>query len=199
MILQTDTQNSGTNVPTASQTVGPFFSIGMCQQRLSNLVPADLSTGTEVLTIRGRVLDGDGQGVPDAILEIWRADRNGNYTGAQNECDSSGVPGGFGRIPTNQRGEFEFQTVKPGSIVSNTGEVQAPHLAVLIFMRGLLKQLVTRIYFPQESDNECDAALKAVPAERRHTLIAAQPGSDKNELQWHVHLQGDSETVFFEA
>jgi protocatechuate 3,4-dioxygenase, alpha subunit len=187
------------NVPTASQTVGPFFSIGLCPQTPNNLTPAELAAGADVVTVRGRVLDGDGQGVPDAILEIWRADERGNYASAENDCDSNGVPRGFARIPTNERGEFEFQTLKPGSIKGSRGEIHAPHLAVLIFMRGLLRHLVTRVYFPQEPANEGDPALQAVPSERRGTLIAAQLGANKNELQWNVHLQGDEETVFFEA
>lgn len=194
-----DLRNSETNVPTASQTVGPFFSIGMCQQKLNNLVPADLSAGAEVVTVRGRILDGEGNGVPDAILEIWRADANGKYAGAESECDSNGVPSGFARISTNERGEFEFQTLKPGKIAGNTGEIHAPHLAMLIFMRGLLRHLVTRIYFPDEPANERDPVLKAVPPERRGALIAKQSSANKNELRWDVCLQGDAETVFFEA
>ena len=186
-------------MPTPSQTVGPFFSIGMCQQKLSNLVPADLSAGAEVVTVRGRVLDGDGKGIPDAILEIWCADAIGKRAGAENDCDSSGVPNGFARIPTNERGEFELRTFRPGATAGNADEIHAPHLAVLIFMRGLLRHLVTRIYFPQEPANERDPVLKAVPAERRNTLIAKQPSAKQTELQWDIYLQGDSETVFFEA
>lgn len=199
MILENVSQNSETNVPTASQTVGPFFSIGMCPQNLSNLVPAGFSADAEVVSIRGQVVDGEGQGVPDAILEIWRADGNGNYAVSESDCDASGVPRGFARIATNERGEFEFQTVKPGVIAGCSGQTHAPHLVVLIFMRGLLKHLVARIYFPQEPANERDSVLKAVPAERRHTLIAAQSSADHNELQWNVFLQGAAETVFFEA
>jgi protocatechuate 3,4-dioxygenase alpha subunit len=197
--LQNGSNNSGKNVPTASQTVGPFFSIGLCPNTPNNLVPPRLLAGAEVVTVRGRVLDGDGQGVPDAILEIWRADETGNYAATESAKNASGVPGGFARIPTNERGEFEFQTVKPGVIAGSSQEIHAPHLAVLIFMRGLLRHLVTRIYFPQEPANEKDPALRAVPADRRNTLIAVQAGGSKSELRWNVHLQGNGETVFFEA
>jgi protocatechuate 3,4-dioxygenase alpha subunit len=178
--------------------VGPFFSIGLCPHAPNGLVPA-FAAGAEVVTVRGQVLDGDGQGVPDAILEIWRADQSGNYAAAERDCDPSGLPSGFARIPTNERGEFEFQTLRPGAIAASAGEAYAPHLAVLIFMRGLLKHLVTRIYFPQEQANEQDPVLRAVPRERRRTLVATAASSNNNELQWNVHLQGDAETVFFEA
>ena len=186
-------------VPTASQTVGPFFSIGLCPHNPNNLVPADVEDGSVVVTIRGRILDGDGQGVPDGILEIWRADGNGKYAGSDGDCDARGIPRGFARIPTNERGEFEFQTLKPGQRTGENGEIHAPHLAVLIFMRGLLRHLVTRIYFPQEPANEKDPVLKAVLAERRETLIATPIDAKKNELEWNVLLQGEAETVFFEA
>jgi protocatechuate 3,4-dioxygenase alpha subunit len=199
MSLHDVERKSETTIPTASQTVGPFFSIGMCPLTLNNLVPANLLTGAEVVTVRGRVLDGDGQGVPDAILEIWRADNGGNYSAVESDCDARGVPSGFARIPTNDRGEFEFQTLKPGTIVGNAGGIQAPHLQVLIFMRGLLRHLVTRIHFPQDPANEHDPVLRAVPAERRSTLIAMKSSSNQGELRWNVCLQGDSETVFFEA
>jgi protocatechuate 3,4-dioxygenase, alpha subunit len=197
--LQNDSNNCGKKVPTASQTVGPFFSIGLCRNTPNNLVPPRQVAGAEIVTVRGRVLDGDGQGVPDAILEIWRADESGNYAATESDCDASGVPGGFARIPTNERGEFEFQTVKPGVIAGSPLEIHAPHLAVLIFMRGLLRHLVTRIYLPHEPANENDPALRAVPMDRRNTLIAVQAGKSKSELRWDVHLQGNGETVFFEA
>lgn len=186
-------------VPTASQTVGPFFSIGLCPHNPSNLVPSNLEDGSVVVTIRGRVLDGDGHGVPDAVLEIWRAGGSGKYTGSEGGCDARGVPSGFSRILTSERGEFEFRTIKPGQITGENGEIYAPHLAVLVFMRGLLRHLMTRIYFPQEPANEKDSVLKAVLSERRETLIATPIDAKNNELQWNVLLQGEAETVFFEA
>jgi protocatechuate 3,4-dioxygenase alpha subunit len=149
--------------------------------------------------MRGRVLDGDGQVVPDAVLEIWRANDSGRYACSEDDRDVGGVPSGFARIPTNEFGEFEFATLKPGATTGNNSEIHAPHLAVLIFMRGLLRHLVTRIYFPQEPANKQDPVLKAVPEGRRDTLIATQSERNKNELRWDVHLQGEAETVFFEA
>ena len=188
-------------MPTASETVGPFFSIGLCAPSPSNLVPEQPSATTCVITVKGRVLDGDGQGVPDAVLEIWRADELGMFSGADDSasCNGRGVPSGFARIPTNDRGEFAIQTIKPGAMKAANNEIHAAHLAVVIFMRGLLRHLLTRIYFPQEPANEKDPVLKVVPAERRKTLIATQSSGDKNEFVWNVCLQGDEETVFFEA
>jgi len=185
-------------VPTASQTVGPFFSIGLCSGSLGHLVPAEIADGSKVVSIRGRIWDGDGQAVPDAVLEIWRADDRGEYADSD-ECDAGGVPSGFARIPTSELGEFEFATLKPGPTAGAKGEVHAPHITVLIFMRGLLRHLVTRIYFAQDAANAQDPVLRAVPEGRRETLLATQIAGNESELRWDVHLQGDTETVFFEA
>jgi len=190
-------RDAANQVPTASQTVGPFFSIGLCRHNPSNLVPAQVPLGSKVVTLRGRVLDGDGCPVPDAVLEVWRADETGLYSDAG--YDELGVPSGFARIPTNDQGEFAFQTIKPGAVEGPQGEIHAPHLAVLVFMRGLQKQLLTRIYFPDEAANKNDAVLAALPTERRETLLAVQSAGSKSELRWDIRLQGDAETVFFEA
>jgi protocatechuate 3,4-dioxygenase alpha subunit len=201
MILNDLSNNSGRNIPTASQTVGPFFSIGLLPHNPNHLVPTKRAAGAQIVTLRGRVVDGDGRGVPDAILEIWRAGENGLYASsvAGYGHDGGGVPSGFARIPTNEQGEFEFRTIKPGAIEESNGKISAPHLTVLIFMRGLLRHLLTRIYFPQEQTNETDPVLGAVPAERRKTLIAVRCSRSRSEFQWDVFLQGDAETVFFEA
>jgi protocatechuate 3,4-dioxygenase alpha subunit len=186
------------SVPTASQTVGPFFSIGMCPRTMNHLVPGGHSVDAPIITIRGRILDGDGQGVPDAILEIWRADENGEYS-SSGDSGADGTPAGFARIPTKDDGSFEFRTIKPGATKTDSGQTNAPHLVVVLFMRGLLLHLFTRIYFPQEQANATDSVLQLVPAERRHTLIAAGEQDSEIGLSWNVHLQGDAETVFFEA
>lgn len=171
----------------------------MCKHVLNNLVPADLLADSKVVTIKGRVLDGDGQGVPDAILEIWRADESENNAPKKSDGDVNGVPRGFARISTDESGEFGFQVLKPGPITGNRSEIHAPHLTVLVFMRGLLRHLVTRIYFPDETANENDPVLTAVPSARRSTLVAIQPAAPKSELHWDIYLQGDAETVFFET
>jgi protocatechuate 3,4-dioxygenase, alpha subunit len=178
------------------QTVGPFFSIGF-----DWLNCTDIAKGAEGkrITIRGRILDGDGQGVPDAFLEIWQADAQGKYFepgGAEDHSRGEKFLG-FGRIPTNERGEFSFTTIQPGSVAGNDGSVQAPHLNVSIFMRGLLRRLTTRLYFPEQAENESDVVLATVQAERCATLIA-QVETTANVLLWDVRLQGERETVFFE-
>jgi protocatechuate 3,4-dioxygenase, alpha subunit len=184
---------------TPSQTVGPFFSIGF-----SWLDRTDLTEGTQrdqAVTIHGRVLDGDGQPVPDAVLEIWQADGGGRYTLAEDAGDmvASQRFWGFGRVPVNDAGEFCFRTIKPGSVPGADGTRQAPHLAVSVLMRGLLKRLVTRIYFPEDAGNATDPVLSRVPASRRSTLIARAEGPQGKTLVWDVHLQGAEETVFFDC
>jgi protocatechuate 3,4-dioxygenase, alpha subunit len=183
---------------TPSQTVGPFFSIGL--ERLNRTDLAEGSTGERV-AIQGRVIDGDGQPVPDAVLEIWQADADGRY----HHPEQAGAPNGatsffgFGRIPTDERGQFSFTTIKPGPVHGPDGKPQAPHLQIAVFMRGLLKQLVTRLYFAEEPLNASDPVLQVVPESRRETLIARQMGPKQNTLEWNVCLQGVNETVFFDC
>ncbi|HEY7825702.1 MAG TPA: protocatechuate 3,4-dioxygenase subunit alpha [Candidatus Acidoferrales bacterium] len=184
---------------TGSQTVGPFFHLGLADFYRENLV----STGApgEKISIRGRVLDADGEGVNDAMLEIWQADSQGNFHETKESAEKSEAAGfwGFGRIATNSDGRFHFTTVKPGRVPGAGGAIQAPHIVVTIFMRGLLKQLTTRIYFPGEPANEEDAVLRLVPPARRATLIAARAAENSGELEWNVILQGAKETVFFDC
>jgi protocatechuate 3,4-dioxygenase, alpha subunit len=183
---------------TPSQTVGPFFSIGFEALNRANL--AEGSVGERVV-IHGRVLDGDGEGVPDAVLEIWQADADGRYHHPEHPGASRDPAAffGFGRIPTGAEGQFSFTTIKPGPVHGPDGKPQAPHLQIAVFMRGLLKQLVTRLYFPEESLNASDPVLRVVPESRRETLIARQAAPDQNTLEWNVFLQGANETVFFDC
>ena len=184
---------------TTSQTVGPFFSIGMCRSIKQNL--ADSTVPGERVSIEGRVLDGDGQPVTDAILEIWQANSHGKYAhpddGQDKPLDASFS--GYGRIPTNADGKFEFLTIKPGQVPDPDGKLQAPHIAVSVFARGLLRRLVTRIYFPDEPGNDPDFALKLVDPARRGTLIAKKIAGEIGALEWNVILQGSNETVFFDC
>ena len=183
---------------TPSQTVGPFFSIGLDPLKVENMAGAGV-TGQRI-SIAGRVLDGDGVPVPDALLEIWQANAHGKYAHPEDQQRVKLETGfaGYGRVQTDDAGEFRFTTVKPGAVPGPNGQMQAPHLAVSVFMRGLLKQLVTRIYFPDEPANADDFILNLVEAPRRHTLIAERTPS-ANELQWNVILQGVNETVFFDC
>jgi protocatechuate 3,4-dioxygenase alpha subunit len=174
-------------LPTPSQTVGPYLHVGLNWLTIDHIAAADLP-GKHVI-IEGQVIDGDGQPVTDALIEIWQA----NSTGQYGHSDFLG----FGRVPTDAEGRFHFQTVKPGPVADPGGGEQAPHLLVSVFMRGLLKRLVTRIYFPDEPRNANDFVLRRVPAERRATLIARHVAPGK--LEWNVLLQGDGETVFFDC
>jgi protocatechuate 3,4-dioxygenase alpha subunit len=187
-----------TALPTPSQTVGPFFSIGLCPRTPAHLVPSGQPAAT-IVTVTGRIVDGDGVPVPDAILEIWRADENGEYATPGDEAreNAEGVPAGFARIAVSEQGEFAFSTSKPGSRREPGGPLHAPHLVVLIFMRGLLVHLVTRMYFSDEAANREDEVLKLVPAERRGTLIAVPVPDQADHFRWEVRLQGGPETVFF--
>jgi protocatechuate 3,4-dioxygenase alpha subunit len=138
--------------------------------------------------IEGRVLDGDGLPVTDAVIEIWQADASGHYAGT--------TFFGFGRVATDGQGVFRITTVKPGRVSDPDGSIQAPHLLIAVFARGLLKQAVTRMYFPDEPANAADPVLALVPVDRRPTLVAQSraPGV----LAWDIVLQGRDETVFFD-
>ena len=168
---------------TPSQTVGPFFSIGM------QPVEVAIEPVGEQLTIQGRVLDGEGNGVNDAVIETWQADSAGHYADRSSR--------GWGRAATDSSGRFRFSTTKPGRLAGVGDVVHAPHIAVTIFARGLLRHLVTRIYFPDEPSNASDHILSSVPDDRRATLIARAAGLDS--FEWNVILQGKDETVFFEC
>jgi protocatechuate 3,4-dioxygenase, alpha subunit len=183
---------------TPSQTVGPFFSIGLDWLRGTGLAPSGVSG--ERVTIAGRVLDGDGAAVPDALLELWQANAHGRYAHPEDGQDKPLEPAftGHARILSDADGRFRFTTVKPGPVPAPDGGVQAPHVLVSLFARGLLRRLVTRIYFPDQPGNESDFALRRVEPSRRGTLIARRGGAD-GELEWNVVLQGPGETVFFDC
>jgi protocatechuate 3,4-dioxygenase, alpha subunit len=184
-------------VPTSSQTIGPFFSIGL--GRLCDATLAGDAVRGERIVIEGAVLDGDGLAVPDALLEIWQADADGKYDGDE----PAGRPTeerrfrGFARVATDEHGRFQFATVKPGRVRHGDDLEMAPHLLVSIFMRGLLTRLVTRIYFCDEPTNATDPVLRLVPEERRGTLLARASVATPARFEWNVKLQGPDETVFF--
>ncbi len=184
---------------TSSQTVGPFVTIGFAWLTTTDIAPPPVAG--ERVTVEGRMVDGDGKPVSDAVVEIWQANAQGKYAHPEDRQDRSAAAGfrGFGRIPTDAQGFFRFTTIKPGNVPGPGATVQAPHLLVSIFMRGLLKRLVSRIYFPDDPANATDAVLALVPADRRATLIAKQAGADAATLTWNVILQGADETVFFDC
>jgi protocatechuate 3,4-dioxygenase, alpha subunit len=164
-----------TPAPTPSQTVGPFFSIGLCNRSANDLVEDG------PIAIEGSVMDGAGDPVPDAMVEIWQADAGGSYSGAF----------GWGRSGTDDEGRYSFRTVKPGAV-----DGQAPHLVVLVFARGLLKPVLTRMYFADEAEaNAADPVLAALAPADAATLVAE---ADGDRLRFDVRLQGERQTAFFE-
>jgi protocatechuate 3,4-dioxygenase, alpha subunit len=183
---------------TTSQTVGPYFSIGLT--RLKKVDLAGPGVSGERITIEGRVLDGDRKPVPDAVIEIWQANSHGKYAHPEDDQKKPLEPGfqGFGRIPVDENGKFSFTTIKPGAVPGPNGNPQAPHIAVSVFMRGLLRRLVTRIYFPDEPANAGEFVLNLVEPERRATLIAKKSANQTGRLEWNVILQGPDETIFFD-
>jgi protocatechuate 3,4-dioxygenase alpha subunit len=181
---------------TPSATVGPYLSIGMTWEDGPYVVAPDTPGA---LWIRGAVHDGAGDVVRDAMVETWQADPDGRF---DHPDDPRGrAPGGFrgfARCPTDAAGAWGIVTLKPGRVPLHDGRLQAPHINVLIFARGLLRQLVTRIYFPDEVEaNAADSVLASVgDAAARSTLISRQ--SD-GALEFDIHLQGDRQTVFFDV
>ena len=189
---------------TPSQTVGPYFAYGLCPEQynfdfksLFTAAVADYETAGEHISVVGQVFDGDGKVVGDAMLEISQLDSQGKYPASREEIASSGFRG-FARVGTgtDPQKRFIVETVKPGRASAN----EAPHLNVILTMRGMLLHTFTRIYFDDEAAaNESDPVLAAVPAERRTTLIARRvPGTSKTVYRFDIHMQGEQETVFFD-
>ena len=157
----------GPPIATPSQTVGPFFSIGLTGREQNRLDTA----GGEPLELRGRVLDGEGAAVPDAVVELWH-------------------PQGFGRCGTDPAGGYSFTLARP-----RPGGGQAPHVTLLIFARGLLKPVMTRLYLPDEQErNDADPVLNGIEPAEREALLAVAEGDG---LRFDIHLQGDRQTPFF--
>ena len=183
---------------TSSQTIGPFGHIGFAWLVIDNLVGAGVAG--EKVVVEGRVVDGDGKSVGDAVIEIWQANEHGRYAHPEDTQDKPLEPGfkGFGRVETDDDGRFAFTTIKPGPGPALGNALQAPHLNVTIFMRGMLKHLWTRIYFPGDATNVDDPVLAIVPAGRRDTLVAKPIAGRAGTLRWDVVLQGEGETVFFD-
>jgi protocatechuate 3,4-dioxygenase alpha subunit len=184
---------------TPSQTVGPFFHYALTDKEGQNILVNDDTKGQRIL-IKGQVTDGEGQIVPDTMLEIWQADVNGHFNHPEDPHQAEADPHfkGFGRAATDKHGLFTFKTIKPGQVAYDETSKQAPHINLRVFARGMLIHAYTRIYFSDEQ-NGADPILKLVPEERRHTLIALR--EDKGDLPtycFNISLQGDNETVFFE-
>ena len=189
---------------TPSQTVGPYFAYGLCPQQydfdfrsLFTAALADREAQGEHITIVGQVFDGNGEAIFDAMLEISQVDSEGRYPASRAECAASGFRG-FARVGTgtDPQRRFIVDTVKPGRASAK----EAPHLNVIVTMRGMLLHTFTRIYFDDEAAaNERDPVLLAVPVERRATLIARrEPGTGNAVYRFDIHMQDENETVFFD-
>ena len=189
--------NSNKIYQTPSQTVGPYFAYGLTAQQYNydytqiangNLIKDESIKGKRII-IKGRVLDGEANIIPDAMIEIWQADAEGNF--------NNDLFKGFGRVGTgtDKDGYFIFETIKPGSVNG-----AAPHVNVIIFMRGLLSHVYTRIYFPDEIVlNEKDEVLNSLDEKRRTTLIAVRLEKNEVEYLFDIRMQGENETVFFDV
>jgi protocatechuate 3,4-dioxygenase alpha subunit len=191
---------------TPSQTVGPYFSFGLTPEQygyafteVAGSVLTDGSTEGEPVRIEGRVYDGAGEAIEDAMIEIWQADAQGRYAHPADPRGSNATFKGFGRVGTGTDPDkrFFFQTVKPGA----PGDGQAPHLNLIVFMRGLPNHAFTRLYFSDEAEaNGSDLVLSTVPEDRRHTLIAEREETPEGIVyRLDVHMQGERETVFFDV
>jgi protocatechuate 3,4-dioxygenase alpha subunit len=190
---------------TPSQTVGPYFAYGLApeqygyRQNLTSIAGSLMAEGDvdgQRIRVEGRVFDGAGNPISDALIEVWQADGLGRYAHPADPRGTNNTFKGFGRCGTgtDPQNRFFFETIKPGQVDRG----QAPHLNVIVSMRGMLLHAFTRIYFSDEAaTNAIDKVLNAVPADRRDTLIAIR--RDGNVYRFDIHMQGDHETVFFDA
>lgn len=189
--------NKPSLVPTASQTVGPYLHLGLTDSRSVACLVNSRTTG-ERIQLTCRVFDGDNAPVPDAMIELWQADANGEYDSAESASDSKRFCG-FGRSATNDAGACTFETIKPGRVPGPGGTSQAPHLNISVFGRGLLNRLATRIYFAGDVANKEDSVLALIPENRRTTLLCHEDPAHPGFWSFDIHLCGDAETVFFDV
>jgi protocatechuate 3,4-dioxygenase alpha subunit len=185
---------------TSSQTVGPFFAPALLREGARRNVLIQAETTGERIRIEGRVLDGDGVPVPDAMLGIWQANAHGRYNHPADQGPGELDPSflGFGRSGTAEDGSYWFETIKPGPVPFNGERMQAPHICVTVFARGLLNHLVTRLYFEDDPSTAGDPVLQSIPTDRRATLLARrQQEGSMTIYRFDIILQGTGETAFF--
>ncbi len=174
-------------IATASQTIGPFFHVYFQSETLGPKLFASDAAG-EHIKLTCRVFDGNAVPIPDALIELWQANVNGEYcTGA-----------GFARQATSANGECAFETIRPGRVPGPNGKPQAPHINVIVLARGLLRHFHTRIYFAGDPANVDDQALSLVPEGRRLTLMAHPDPAQNGAWNFEIHLSGERETAFFD-
>jgi len=185
---------------TPSQTVGPFYAIGLTRTPM-HVMATDATQG-ERIRIEGQVFDGDGVAIPDVMVEIWQANAYGRYNHPDDKQEKplDATFTGWGRSGTDDKCFYSFETIKPGPVPGNDDSVQAPHINIVVFARGMLVHTFTRIYFNDEPANENDPVLKSIKNKgRRSTLIAARGERDgKAVYHFDIRLQGENETVFFD-
>jgi len=188
-----------------SQTIGPYYALGLVRKGdkvITNVLVSEKTQG-ERIRIEGRVIDGDGRPIEDAMVEIWQANSHGRYNHPLDEQDKPLDPDfmGHGRAGTDPDGNYWFETIKPGSIPGQNDIPQSPHINAIVFARGMLVHAFTRIYFDDEDANRNDPVLMSIEDEaRRNTLIARHETSEgRIEYRFDIHLQGEDETVFFNA
>jgi protocatechuate 3,4-dioxygenase alpha subunit len=182
-----------------SQTVGPFYAIGLVHEGQNNLVQ-DATQG-ERINIKGGLYDGDDKLVTDGVIEIWQADANGIYNHPEDprQADADANFKGFGRCGTHNGGIFTFKTIRPGVVPYDDEQNQAPHILVRVFMRGTLLHAVTRLYFSDEPANANDPVLNSIDASERRHLIAQRDDTEGTpSFLFDIHMQGDNATLFFE-
>lgn len=188
-------------IPSASQTVGPFFNFALTTDVSLGVLAAPGTKGDRI-QLRIRVLDAAGDPTPgDSMIELWQADASGRYPHPLDPQSGGADPHfrGFGRLETSPQGVCTFETVRPGALPPDESGTHAPHITVTVFARGLLRHLHTRIYFDGDPRNGADPVLSLVPEARRQTLIAVPDPDTPGLWCFDIHLQGDQETVFFDA
>jgi len=186
-------------IPTPSQTVGPFFHYALDHPKWADLTGGGKAKG-QVIRVAGRVLDGEGAALPDVMLELWQANAAGKYAHPEDKQDKPVDPAfrGFGRVSTAKDGSYAFTTIRPGAVPGRGNTLQAPHINVSVFGRGLLKRLCTRIYFADlAKENDADPLLASIEdAAARRTLLATPEGGN---YRFDIVLQGERETAFLDV
>jgi len=186
-------------IPTPSQTVGPFFHLGLARPDWSDLTHGNPEG--ERIVIEGRVLDGDGVPIPDAMIELWQANAAGRYNHPDDrQADKPLDPNfrGFGRAATDAEGRYRFVTIRPGPVPGRGNALQAPHLNLAVFARGMLKHLYTRLYFAGEPQNQNDSLLSSIDDSTARQTLIATPTAAPATYRFDIVLQGNGETVFLD-
>ena len=189
---------AGKLIATPGQTVGPFFALGLDRPEWADMTRSN-PQGQRIV-IEGQVLDGDGAPVPDAVIELWQANAAGRYDHVEDTQTGKQIDPnfhGYGRVATDAQGRFKVATIKPGPVPGRGNTLQAPHINVAFFARGLLRQLHTRIYFADEPANASDPLLSLIEDDATRQTLLARPGA-ADTYRFDFILQGKGETAFLD-